>query len=59
MSGLIDLQPSSLPEGSDAWAIEKGWVSVSPLRASLEEPPTEDEFASSGAIQDRIWKMKL
>ncbi|KAI9460850.1 sure-like protein [Lactarius psammicola] len=56
MSGLIGLQPSSLPEGSDGWAIEKGWVSVSPLRASFGEPP---EFATGGAIQDRIWKIKL
>ncbi|KAH9082051.1 sure-like protein [Lactarius deliciosus] len=56
MSGLIDLQPSSLPEGSDAWAIEKGWVSVSPLRASFGEPP---EFATGGVVQDRIWKIKL
>ncbi|KAH8999000.1 sure-like protein [Lactarius hatsudake] len=56
MSGLIDLQPSSLPEGSDTWAIEKGWVSVSPLRASFGEPP---EFATGGVVQDRIWKIKL
>ncbi|KAI9445169.1 sure-like protein [Lactarius indigo] len=56
MSGLINLQPSSLPEGSDTWAIEKGWVSVSPLRASFGEPPG---FANGGAIQDRIWKIKL
>jgi tubulin--tyrosine ligase len=56
MSGLIGLQPSSLPEGSDSWAIEKGWVSVSPLRASFGEPP---ESATGGTIQDRIWQMKL
>jgi len=56
MSGLIDLQPSTLPEGSDSWAIEKGWVSVSPLRASFGEPL---EFAAGGAIQDSIWKIKL
>ena len=56
MSGLIGLQPSSLPEGTDSWAIEKGWVSVSPLRACFGEPP---ELATGGAIQDRIWQMKL
>lgn len=56
MSGLIGLQPSSLPEGSDSWAIEKGWVSVSPLRASLGEA---HEFPTGGAIQDRIWQIKL
>jgi len=56
LSGLIGLQPSTLPEGSDSWAIEKGWVSVSPLRASFGEPL---EVAAGGVIQDRIWKIKL
>ena len=59
MTGLIDLQHSSLPEGSDSWAIEKGWVSVTPLRASFGEPPAENAFVPGGTIQDRIWKMKL
>jgi len=56
LSGLIGLQPSTLPEGCDSWAIEKGWVSVSPLRASFGEP---HEFAAGRSIQDRIWKIKL
>jgi broad specificity polyphosphatase/5'/3'-nucleotidase SurE len=56
LSRLIGLQPSTLPEGCDSWAIEKGWVSVSPLRASFGEP---HEFAAGGSIQDRIWKIKL
>lgn len=56
MSGLIGLQPSSLPEGTDSWAIEKGWVSISPLRASIGEPP---EIATGGEIQDRVWEVKL
>ncbi|KAN0128388.1 sure-like protein [Lactarius tabidus] len=56
LSSLIGLQPSTLPEGCDSWAIEKGWVSVSPLRASFGEP---HEFAAGGSIQDRIWKIKL
>jgi len=59
MTGLIDLQYSSLPEGSDSWAIEKGWVSVTPLRASFGEPPAENAFVPGGTIQDRVWKMKL
>ena len=59
MTGLINLQHSSLPEGSDSWAIEKGWVSVTPLRASLGEPPAENAFVPGGTIQDRVWKMKL
>ena len=56
MNGLIDLQLSTLPEGSDSWAIEKGWVSVSPLRATLGEPL---ELAAGGAVQDSVWKIKL
>ncbi|KAI9508756.1 sure-like protein [Russula earlei] len=59
MSSLIDLPPSSLPEGSDSWAVEKGWVSVAPIRASFGEPPEENVFVTGGRIQDRIWKMKL
>lgn len=59
MTGLLDLQASSLPEGSDSWAIEKGWVSVTPLSASFGEPPAETAFVPGGTIQDRVWKMKL
>lgn len=59
MTSLIDLPPSSLPEGSDSWAIEKGWISVTPIRACFGEPPAESVFVPNGMIQDRIWKMKL
>jgi len=59
MKGLIDLIPSSLPEGSDSWAFEKGFVCVTPLRASFGEPPAENIFVPGGTIQDRIWKIKL
>lgn len=35
---LIEPEFSSLPVGSDAWAIAQGWTSVTPLRASFAEP---------------------
>ena len=56
---LINLLPTSLPEGSDSWAIEMGWVSVTPMRASFGEPPAEDVFPPGGTAQDRIWKIRL
>ncbi|KAI0274667.1 survival protein sure-like phosphatase/nucleotidase [Gloeopeniophorella convolvens] len=59
MKDFINLPPSSLPEGSDSWAVEKGWVSVTPLRAGFGEPPAENLFAAGGTIQDRMWKLKL
>ena len=57
MTGLINLQSSALPEGSDSWAFEKGWVCVTPLRASFGEPAAE--HVHGGTIQDRVWKIKL
>lgn len=54
MKGLINPSLSSLPVGSDGWAICQGWVSVTPLRASFGEPP-EDGIN----IEHRLWKMKL
>jgi tubulin---tyrosine ligase len=59
LNNILKPPPFSLPEGSDAWAMEKGWASVTPLRASFGEPDAEDVFAPDGSIQDRIWKMKL
>ncbi|KAF8898716.1 survival protein sure-like phosphatase/nucleotidase [Infundibulicybe gibba] len=55
MKGLITPSLSSLPEGSDGWAIHKGWVSVTPLRASFGEPPVDN----MGDIEERVWKMRL
>ncbi|KAI0067690.1 sure-like protein [Artomyces pyxidatus] len=59
MKGLINPPPGSIPEGSDGWAIDKGWVSVTPMRASFAEPLAEEHFGADGTLQDRIWKMKL
>jgi tubulin---tyrosine ligase len=59
LKDLLGRPPSSLPEGSDTWAIEMGWVSVTPLRAGFGEPVAENLFVPGGSIQDRIWKIKL
>ena len=55
MRGLIDPQLSTLPVGSDGWAIRQGWASVTPIRASFAEPSTEPVVD----IEDRLWKVKL
>ncbi|KAF9459924.1 survival protein sure-like phosphatase/nucleotidase [Collybia nuda] len=55
MSDIINPSLSTLPVGSDGWAIQKGWVSVTPLRASYGEPTQE----KAGDITDKIWKMRL
>lgn len=55
MKDLITPLPTSLPVGSDGWAIYQGYVSVTPLRASYGEPHTHQ----STEVEDRIWKMKL
>ena len=38
MHGIVHPDLSSLPVGCDAWALAKGWASVTPLRASFAEP---------------------
>lgn len=57
MTDLI--KPPSVPIGTDGWAVEKGWVSVTPLRATFAEPvdwavTTEDEM-----VNTQVWKIKL
>ncbi|KAJ7169877.1 survival protein sure-like phosphatase/nucleotidase [Mycena filopes] len=54
MDGLIHPEESSLPRGSDGWALLKGYASVTPLRAGFAEPPEDTRD-----IKDRVWKMKL
>ncbi|KAG7099240.1 hypothetical protein E1B28_001103 [Marasmius oreades] len=56
MDGLINPSPSSLTIGSDGWAIHKGVVSVTPLRASFAEPPQELDPKD---VDKRRWRMKL
>lgn len=55
MKGLITPLPDSLPVGTDGWAIHKGMVSVTPLRATFGEPQG-DETLDADKI---VWKMKL
>jgi 5'/3'-nucleotidase SurE len=59
MNNLVYPEFSSLPVGSDTWAISKGWASVTPLRASFAEPELLDEDMFIGNAEDRVWKMKL
>jgi len=55
MKGLILPSLSTLPVGSDGWALYQGHVSVTPLRASFGEPHTPD-----GVDPERLmWKLKL
>lgn len=55
MKGLITPSASSLPIGSDGWAIHNGGVSVTALRASFGEPHSH-EVTDADAV---LWKMKL
>ncbi|KAJ7103509.1 survival protein sure-like phosphatase/nucleotidase [Mycena belliarum] len=55
MEGLIHPEESSLPVGSDGWAMFKGYASVTPLRSGFAEPAGE----ATRNIEDRVWKMKL
>lgn len=55
MKDLITPSFSSLPIGSDGWAIHQGYVSVTPLCASFGEPSSSQDID----IEDRVWKMRL
>ncbi|KAL5535574.1 hypothetical protein ACEPAF_3668 [Sanghuangporus sanghuang] len=65
MSGLIGSRVVA-PVGSDTWAIERGWASVTPLRASFAEAPVAEngEETLESALTDlgdgvRLFKMRL
>ncbi len=55
MDGIISPSVGSLPVGSDGWALERGWVSVTPLRATFGEAPYHD----TTNIEEIKWKVKL
>ncbi|KAH9946641.1 survival protein sure-like phosphatase/nucleotidase [Amylocystis lapponica] len=55
MKDLIN--PTSVPVGSDGWAIRNGWVSVTPIRASFAEPGVES--ARPVDVEENVWKLKL
>lgn len=62
MEGLINPEMSDIPVGSDGWAIAKGWVSVTPLRASFAEPAHEnmgDTPYTPEELEKAVWKYKL
>lgn len=60
MGSLIDPRLSTVPVGSDGWAIAKGYVSVTPLRACFAEPgQAVHDKASETDIEESIWKVKL
>jgi tubulin--tyrosine ligase len=54
MRGLINPLSTSVPVGSDGWAMLKGYVSITPLRASFAEPLLPPEGDG-----ERAWKIKL
>ena len=55
MGELVSPPLDILPVGSDAWAVHRGLISVTPLRASFGEPQ------SHGVINEEniLWKMRL
>jgi tubulin--tyrosine ligase len=59
MGGLIGARLETLPEGSDGWAMEKGWASVTPLRASFAEPESAEVFCEGATLDDKLVKMRL
>ncbi|KAL1739093.1 hypothetical protein HDZ31DRAFT_69302, partial [Schizophyllum fasciatum] len=52
MEGIIRPDLATVPEGTDAWAIHRGYASVTPLHAAFAEP------AGNGgmALEDRVWR---
>lgn len=54
MDELISPLLDSLPVGSDTWALHKGLICVTPLRASFGEPPSHVVINE----EDILWKVK-
>ena len=55
IEGLILPALDSLPVGSDTWALHQGLICVTPLRASLGEPPSHEVINE----EDILWKVRL
>ncbi|KAL1719503.1 survival protein sure-like phosphatase/nucleotidase [Schizophyllum commune] len=53
MEGIVRPDLATVPEGSDAWAIHKGYASVTPLHAAFAEPVGNGGMA----LEDRKWKL--
>ncbi|RDX55882.1 sure-like protein [Lentinus brumalis] len=58
MSDLINPAASSVPIGTDGWAIRKGWVSVTPMRATFGEPIDWNADGEED-MEKKVWKLKL
>lgn len=58
LGGIMNPAASDVPIGTDGWAIQKGWVSVTPLRATFAEP-IEWSAETEADLEPRVWKMKL
>jgi len=63
LQGILHPDMDTLPEGTDAWAIHTGRVSVTPLRAGFAEPG-DDSMAFAGELvphtqsaAGRLWKL--
>lgn len=60
MGHLINPDLSSVPPGTDGWAVSNGWASVTPLRASFAEPTgVVEQQETTQQVNQRLWKMKL
>ena len=55
MEGLVSPSLDSLPVGSDTWGIHHGHICVTPLRASLGEPPSREVINE----ENILWKVRL
>jgi len=55
MEGLVSPSLDSLPVGSDTWAIHRGYISVTPLRATFGEPDSHKVVNE----ENILWKMRL
>ena len=64
------IHPLEVPAGTDAWALAKGWISITPLRASFAESPfdpvhiesSEASIPQAGIEEGseiRVFKFKL
>ncbi|KDQ07683.1 hypothetical protein BOTBODRAFT_38579 [Botryobasidium botryosum FD-172 SS1] len=63
LQGVLHPNMDTLPEGTDAWAIHTGRVSVTPLRAGFAEPGDESMAFGGGSAPhsqgatERLWKL--
>ncbi|KII94368.1 hypothetical protein PLICRDRAFT_36631 [Plicaturopsis crispa FD-325 SS-3] len=59
IGSLITPSLSSIPVGSDGWAMHKGFVSITPLRASFAEPLGDDRLLFGDDADYKVLKLKL